>query len=102
MSLDRKQIIAQMAMRTGMTLIECEAAANAFVAVVSQALALDETVTMRGFGKFKVIEKIKGEHSIRFQPCTALTEAVQQSHYDFSIDNNDIDGFEDNSTMDLT
>ena len=101
MSLDHRQIIAQMSMRTGMTLIECESAVNALTAVVSQALSLDETVNMRGFGKFKVIEKIKGEHSIRFQPCTALTEAVQQSHYDFSI-NNDIDDFEDNGTMDLT
>ena len=54
--MNKGELIAAMAEKTGSSKSEAEAALNAFVDVVTDALTSDDTVTVSGFCKFARVE----------------------------------------------
>ena len=52
--MNKSDLIAEIAAKTGTTKKDAEAALNAFVSVVTEALEKDEKVQLVGFGSFEV------------------------------------------------
>ncbi|MFW5779903.1 MAG: HU family DNA-binding protein [Bacillota bacterium] len=90
--MNKKQLIANMAEKTGMTLTDAGKALNAFVDSVGDALKAGDSVQLPGFGSLKIKERtareginpstkekiwIPAKKTVKFKAGKALEEGVQ-------------------------
>jgi len=89
--MNRRDLIAAMAERTGTTKAEAEAALSAFVDIVTATVATGDPVTITGFAKFARVDRaarmgrnpatgeaiqIKASRKVRVTPLKAFKDAV--------------------------
>jgi len=89
--MNRRDLIAAMAERTGTTKAEAEAALSAFVDIVTETVATGDPVTITGFAKFARVDRaarmgrnpatgeaiqIKASRKVRVTPLKAFKDAV--------------------------
>jgi len=89
--MNRRDLIAAMAERTGSTKAEAEASLSAFVDIVTETVATGDPVTITGFAKFARVDRaarmgrnpatgeaiqIKASRKVRVTPLKAFKDAV--------------------------
>ncbi|HHT83261.1 MAG: HU family DNA-binding protein [Christensenellales bacterium] len=90
--MNKKQLVAAMAEKTGMKLTEAAKALNAFIESVNGALKSGESIQLPGFGSFQVRERgeregvnpatgakitIPAKKVVKFKAGKALDESIQ-------------------------
>ena len=89
----KAELVQKMHAKSGLaTKVQTEAALDALVAVLSEAMEKDEHVSLTGFGSFKVVQRaarkgrnprtgkeilIKASKAVKFTPAKALKEGVK-------------------------
>ena len=89
----RTELVRLLALRTGMSLADADAAVKAVLASVAGALGRGETVRLAGFGTFEAKDRparagrnpgtgapvaVPASRGVRFRPGKALRDAVQR------------------------
>ena len=92
--MNKNELIAELADKTGVTKAKATETLDAFIAVVSKALSKGDEIRLVGFGTFTVVHrkategrnprtgaviKIAASNKPKFKPGKALTEAVKKN-----------------------
>jgi DNA-binding protein HU-beta len=74
--MNKKDLVAKVAMDTGLSKVHAEATVDSLLHGLTNALKKDGSVTLVGFGTFKTGERHAGAGRVDFKPGKALRDAI--------------------------
>ena len=76
MTLNKKDLVAKVAMDTGLSKVHAEATVDSLLDGLTRALKKNGSVTLVGFGSFKADKRSNGRGAVSFKAGKALLDAI--------------------------